>query len=57
VFVLSNELLETIAIMPEAKEELLNILRGAEDVAYENQEIDVILEIEDLIERIENLEN
>lgn len=54
---MSNELLETIAIMPEAKEELLNILRGAEDVAYENQEIDVILEIEDLIERIENLEN
>lgn len=52
---MSNELLETINLMADAKDELLNILRGAEDIAYDNEETDVVLEIEDLIERIETI--
>jgi len=52
---MSNELLETISLMPDAKEELLNILYGVHDISYDNRDTSTLSEVQELINKIENI--
>lgn len=52
---MSNELLETINLMSDAKDELLNILYGVHDISYDDRDTNTLCEVQELINRVENI--